>query len=262
MGSRADEIRKRMLKRKREREREAAAWKSKALLPEDEERYGFEKLPIYDHEGIKDHHPLFNKNLFLFKLLLSACLFLIVAILFRNEATPLEPIRSFVKKSMDQDFQFAAVADWYEGQFGKPLALFPLFDDKETKKKNNSKQSNYSQYALPASGRIVENFETNGQGIMIETGKGAPVDAMNEGIVRFAGMKDELEKTVIIQHADQSETWYGHLSSIDVNLFEFVEKGGKVGTVSNNVDDTKGAFYFAIKKGEDFIDPIRVINFE
>lgn len=260
MSSRADEFRKRVKKRKRERTRETEKWRQQMTLPEDEERYGFERISSYESNHPEDPHPLFNKEKFLFKLLASACLFLFVAIIFRNEASSLDSARSFVKKSMNEDFQFAAVSEWYETKFGKPLALLPVKNKVE--KVQDDPPHHEQQYALPASGTIVENFETNGQGIMVETGKNAEVDAMNEGFIRFAGLKDDLGKTVIIQHADQTETWYGNLEEIHVNLFDFIKKGKVVGTVSEGSDATKGAFYFAIKQGDDFINPVQVIQFE
>lgn len=255
MSSRADEFRKKMKKRKRERARETEKWKKQMSLPEDEERYGFERMSSYESSYQEGHHPLFNKELFLFKLLASACLFLLVAIIFRHEASTLDPARQFVEKSMKQDFQFATVANWYEKKFGKPLALLPI---EEKTKKVQTDPSN----ALPVLGTIVESFEMNGQGVMIETIKAAKVEAMNEGIVRFAGLNDAHGKTVIIQHADQTETWYGNLDEIHVNLFDFIKKGTVIGTVSDGSDETKGAFYFAIKQGEDFVNPIQVIQFE
>jgi stage IV sporulation protein FA len=99
--------------------------------------------------------------------------------------------------------------------------------------------------------------------VMIETTSNAKVEAMNEGIVTFAGTKEKLGKTVIIQHADGSESWYGNLGAISVKLYDFVETGKQVGTAMASADDqTKGVFYFAIKQGDHFIDPIQVISFE
>ena len=99
---------------------------------------------------------------------------------------------------------------------------------------------------------------------MIETEKGAPIEAMNEGNVMFAGVKEDTGKTVIIQHADQTETTYGNLDEIKVSLYEFIKTETVVGTASESTgeDKTKGRYYFAIKKGDDFIDPIQVIRFE
>ncbi|CAM3940270.1 M23 family metallopeptidase [Mesobacillus thioparans] len=225
----------------------------------EEERHGFDRLPSYDMGPGEGGHPLFKKEVFLFKVLASACLVLIVAIIYRSPSEKAVSIQQYVKHTMEQEFQFAAVSDWYENQFGKPLALLPA---KNTGGDSETEVGSDSQYALPASGKILEDFGDNGQRIMIETGKGAGVEAMNEGLVHFVGMKEGFGKTVIVQHGDKSETWYGNLDKIDVNLYEYISKGAKVGTAMDSEDGTKGSFYFAIKKGDDFVDPVQVIKFE
>ncbi|PLR79547.1 peptidase M23 [Bacillus canaveralius] len=258
MRSRADDIRKRIARRKRERDKLTEHNPVHPLWAEDEERYGFEKISSFESGRGDGEHPLFRKEFFLFKILASACLVLMMAIIFRSEAGSLEPVRSFVKKSMNDDFQFAAVSEWYEQQFGKPLALLPF---KEDSGKDKTEKLD-SEYALPASGKILEDFDVNGQGVMIETGVGAAVQAMNEGFVNFAGEKEGFGKTVIIQHGDTSQSWYANLEEIDVELYDFIEKGSTVGTVSQGTDGSKGVFYFAIKKGDNFVDPVPVIRFE
>lgn len=258
--SRPEEIRRRIAKRRREKEKFGNSSGHVQALPDDNEKYGLNELFSFEGGGPDEEmHPLFKKEVFLFKILASACLVLLISILFHNHSATLDPIRNVVKKTMDTDIQFAAITDWYENRFGKPLSLLP-FTDKNSKEKLASKQ----QYAIPASGKILENFQKNGQGIMIETGKGAQVKAMNEGIVRFAGNKEGIGNTVIIQHSDQTESWYGNLESINVNLYEYIEKGKEVGTVSgaDGKDQKKGEFYFAIKEGDHFIDPIQVIHLE
>ena len=257
MRSRADEIRKNIARRKKSRDSQQTILNSSLLITEEEERHGFARLPTYEAGPGEGEHPLFRKEVFFMKLLTSAILVLVVAILFKNPASSYEPARAFVRSTMEKDFQFAVVSDWYEGKFGKPLALFP-----QQNQKGNEKKDDGERFALPASGRILEDFEVNGQKITIETGKGAVVEAMNEGIVRYIGEQEGFGKTVIIQHSDKSETWYGNLQGISVTLYDFVDKGKKVGTVSNSSSETKGEFYFAIKKGDDFIDPIQVIQFE
>lgn len=255
--SRPDDIRKRIAKRRKENRGKGS--ERMVVLPQEDEKYGFNQLASYEPGGHDEEiHPLFRIEVFFFKILASICLFLIIAILFRNQSPAFDTARTFVKNTFDQEFQFAAMTKWYENKFGKPLALLP-FTDKKTEVKNVS-----SQYAVPASGRILENFEKNGQGVMVETAIGAPVKAFNEGVVTFAGVKEGIGKTVIIQHADKTESWYGNLDQIQVSLYEYIQKGKEVGTVSDSAgkDKTKGAFYFAIKKGDTFIDPIQVIRFE
>ena len=255
-----EEIRRRIAKRKQikgtsspKRPERQIAW------PGDEEKYGFNPLSSESGHG-GDGHPLFKKEVFFFKVLASILLFLTIAILFRNHSASFEPARDMVMKSMDKDFKFATVSKWYEDKFGKPLALLPFTEKKET----GSKTVVQEEYDVPVSGKILENFEKNGQGIMIETEKGASVKAVKEGLVEFAGVKEGLGKTIIIQHPDKTESWYGNLADVNVSLYEYVEKAKIVGTVSDTTSDekAKGKYYFAIKKGDDFIDPIQVIRLE
>jgi stage IV sporulation protein FA len=255
MNRRVREIRKRIEKRRKARPHHYEAPRQAVWDLTDEERYG-QPVVTYDRYSLEEPHPLFHKEVFIFKMLLSACLVLVTAILFKNPADSLEPARQFVKSTMEQEFQFAAVSKWYEKQFGEPLAFISQKPESETK-------TTGKQYAVPASGRVLESFQKNGQGVMIETTSNAKVEAMNEGIVTFAGTKEKLGKTVIIQHADGSESWYGNLGAISVKLYDFVETGKQVGTAMASADDqTKGVFYFAIKQGDHFIDPIQVISFE
>lgn len=255
-----EEIRRRIAKRKKDKGMSEKSSERQIAWPGEEEKYGFSPTSTSVNGGGEDGHPLFKKEVFLFKILASVLLFLAVAILFRNHSAPFEPARDIVMKTMDNDFKFATVSKWYEDKFGKPLALLPF---SETKKEPN-KTVVQNGYSVPVSGKILENFKKNGQGIMIETGKSATVKAVKEGFILFAGVKEGLGKTVIIQHSDKTESWYGNLATINVNLYEYIEKEKVVGTVSDSTgeDKTKGKYYFAIKKGNDFIDPIQVIRFE
>ncbi|MBP2240578.1 stage IV sporulation protein FA [Cytobacillus eiseniae] len=260
MKTRADEIRKRVARRKRERERMTKNINHTLSWAEDEERYGYDKMTTYDGKSDEGSHPLFRKEWFLFKLLASACLFLIIAIMFKNEASSFDQARSFVRTAMEKDFQFVAVSNWYEEQFGKPLALLPVKNEKNEDEKNGNTPS--TMYALPASAKILEEFDKNGQRITIETEKDAAVEAMSEGLVTFAGKKEGFGKTVIIKHADNSESWYGNLADIRVKFMDYINKGEEVGVSTDTEDGNNGLFYFAIKKDDDFIDPIQVMPFD
>jgi stage IV sporulation protein FA len=257
-----EEIRRRIAKRKNDKGTSVKSPDRQIAWPSDDEKYGFNHLSSPDKSFGDEGHPLFKKEVIFFKILSSVLLFLVIAILFRNQSAAFEPARDVVMKTMDQEFKFATVSNWYETKFGKPLALLPFSDDDSVGKKEVAETE--KEFSVPAMGKILENFEKNGQGIMIETGKGAEVQTINDGIVTFAGVKEDLGKTVIIQHADETETWYGNLEEIQVNLYEYIEKRKVVGTVSVSAGDdkTKGKYYFAIKKGDAFIDPIQVIRFD
>lgn len=256
----SDEIRRRIAKRRKGMDKTGKHKERNLTFPGDDERYGFNQTISYGGgEHDEEMHPLFKKQIFLFKILASIFMFLVIAILFRNHSATLDPVRYMINKSMDKEFQFASVANWYETKFGKPLVLLPFTESEQQAEKLPNKE-----YSVPASGRVVENFVKNGQGVMIETGKGTQVKAINEGMVLFAGIKEGLGKTVIIQHSDKTESWYGDLGEIKVNSYVYIEKGKEVGTVSTSGGEnkTKGSYYFALKKGDNFVDPIKVIRFD
>lgn len=252
MKDRRKEIQNRIAKRRKMSEKRMSdPWKH----IDNEERYGFETT-AYDGSSEKDH-PLFKKEYFYFKALAALCLFLLIAVMFKHPSAKLDDARSFVQETMNKEFQFASVSNWYEDKFGKPIAFLP----EESKSKTGNEEL-ANQYDLPVMGKITESFESNGEGIILETGADSKVEAMNEGVVIFAGKKDDLGKTVVIQHSDKSESWYGYLESVDVKLYESVKKGKEVGKVTKSEDGTKGSFYLAIKKDDAFIDPKKVIPFE
>ncbi|PHA00813.1 peptidase M23 [Bacillus pseudomycoides] len=241
---RVEEIKKRIAKRKAQQES-----KEEELFSYEEQEY----TPLLIEEG-EETHPLFRKEIFLFKLLLSTILVLVVAILFKNTTSSLEGARITVKQALEKEFQFASVSKWYESQFGKPLSFLPSSEKKTVQTEKN--------YAVPASGKVMQSFHANGQGVFVQTAANSIVESVNEGIVVFVGQKEEFGNIVQVQHADGTESWYGNLGETSVKLYDYVAKKQKIGTVANENKGKNGKFYFAFKKNEKFIDPIQVISFE
>lgn len=68
----------------------------------------------------------------------------------------------------------------------------------------------------------------NGQGVFVQTATNATVESVNEGLVVFAGKKEELGNTVQIQHADGTESWYANLNDMSVKLYDYVSKKQKL----------------------------------
>lgn len=255
MDNRRKEIKKRIAKRKRNKSYGGRGNRSRNLSPFMEYREP-EELPWIssaDGKGQKNSHPLIRKEVFLFKLFASACLVLLVAIIYKNPSDGLQPMKRTVEQIMERDFQFAKVASWYEETFGKPLALFPG---------NGKDGEEPAEYALPANGKILEKFDSDNQGVTFQTEKNVSVTAVQEGVVIFAGKKDEMGQTVIIQHPDSSETWYGKLGEIYVQTYDSVKAGDPVGKVSPSDTEEAGEFYFAVKRDETFVDPVQVINID
>ncbi|GAF64058.1 hypothetical protein BTS2_0950 [Bacillus sp. TS-2] len=214
-------------------------------------------------EQKKDHNNregvFHDRSFFVLRLFASIGLFLFILIAYNGHFSSLEGAKNVVASAYQQEFQFEMLANWYEDKFGQPLALLP---EKENNEKDSEDPSFISEdYAVPASGTIAENFSENGQGILVDIGTEEEAKAIKGGLVIEVGEDEEIGKRVIIQHYDQTESIYGMLNTIDVNIYDHIQAGELIGTIIKE-EGKQGLFYFAIKKGEHYIDPSEVISFE
>ncbi|GIN22669.1 stage IV sporulation protein FA [Siminovitchia fordii] len=253
MSHRVNKIRKRIAKRRRESGRNME--NPNQFMYDVPDSFSDNDRSIYEPKTTI--HPLWRKEIFMLKLLSSIALILVVGILFQSPSPAFDHARSTVKKAMGKEFQFAAVANWYENQFGKPLVLFP-----NDKKEQNIQLGQEGDYALPVGAKISEGFSQDGRGVMFQTESAAEVKAAADGIVIFSGKKEDIGQTVIIQHSDHTESWYGKMDQAAVKPHEHVKGGQIIGRVSSNEDQNYGEYYFAIKKEDEFVDPIQVMNLD
>jgi stage IV sporulation protein FA len=233
-------------------------------MKHDEER----EDTIYSFDTVKDKslqkpntEPYFNRDTFIMQLLAGICFFLIIGILMQTSTPALDQVRHFVERQFKEEFEFDRVALWYEDLFGRPVALFP--SQMEAVAPGDLEEQVPNQYALPASGTIKETFEQNGRGIYVETDLEEAVEAVRSGVVRYIGEDEEHEwgQVVVISHYDGGESWYGMLEDIYVNLYDHVDSGDVLASVSSHAEDEEtGIYYFALKEGDVFIDPVDVIS--
>jgi stage IV sporulation protein FA len=209
-----------------------------------------------------DHSSVKKGDFFLFRLMAATCLFLMTAILFQSQVPQAEGAKNLVIQAYEQEVQFAAIANWYEDQFGRPLALIPVNQDLAQGDPNEQVDL---AYAVPALGKISQEFEEDGRGILVETGMDAEVEAVKGGYVTAVGRDENqggLGKTVIVEHYDGSESVYGMLDKIEVNKYDHIQAGHLIGTVTTNTEAEKGIFYFALRKDNEYINPTDVITFD
>jgi stage IV sporulation protein FA len=226
---------------------------NKSTFPEEDvnERVTYSYEDFVEKQG---NIPTKQSTL-LIRLLISAIIVLCLAIVLKSSSPMSGKVHSVVQKLFSQEFQFASATKWYEKHFGSPLTLFQ-------KNKTDIARNSEQNLAVPASGKVLQNFKIDGKGVIIQTSQNQKVEAMKEGVVLFVGNKDSLGKTIIIQHADGSESWYGKLKEAKVNASDRVESKQVIGKVSTTNDGKYGSYYFAIKMGEHFIDPKKVMSFE
>lgn len=265
MKTQTADVRRRHQERKRQRKRSEYSQKKPVVYHESGERD--DHLSVY-HPRLEDSHNRGNnrgfvrKQWIVFRVMIAAVLFLAVGVMFKSPAPVLEDARGFVKNTFQNEFQFAMVGDWYQKQFGEPLALFPKLKDKGETKVDTEESPNYAE---PVSGTVTKDFADTEKGITIQTKGKEPVKAVKQGMVNFVGTDTEhpeLGKIVKVGHPDGTESWYGKLENVNVKLYDFVKGKEKIGTVTPSKDGKSGTFYFALKKGDTFINPIQVISFD
>jgi stage IV sporulation protein FA len=217
-------------------------------LPQEEEKHGY--LPVFTDTSSSGSSKKDKavSGMFL-KGTLSIMLFFGAALLWQADTEMLESPKRWSSIALTQEFPFAKVNLWYQETFGSPLAFRPPAE---------RIAGSDDVLALPVNGNVTETFQVNGKGIMIEPGETAEVAALQDGIVIFAGNDRETNQTIIIQHPDGSNTTYGFLSSIDVHLYQYVSNNQRVGQFSPTEDSE--TVYFSIKKDNDYIDPVQVIQ--
>jgi hypothetical protein len=96
-------------------------------------------------------------------------------------------------------------------------------------------------------------------GVEIQGKFGTPVHAAGDGIVQFAGPDDEAMfspwrgfygNVVVIRHADELYTLYGHLSEMVVKMGDQVKAGALIGEVGQTGVATGSHLHFEVRRGD------------
>lgn len=116
--------------------------------------------------------------------------------------------------------------------------------------------------AIPAAGgfgsrwvRGCASCSTNHQGLDFAAPTGTAVVAAMSGRVVSAGVFGGYGNQVLLQHADGSQTRYGHLSQIGVGVGQSVAAGERIGAVGNTGVSTGSHLHFEVIVGGTPVDP-------
>ncbi|SDB96057.1 stage IV sporulation protein FA [Pelagirhabdus alkalitolerans] len=177
-----------------------------------------------------------------------ASLFLIVSVfLIQSSHASLSVPKQWLNRQMTEAFPFATVHLWYTETVGLP---FSISDQKNI-------EHDSLAVSLPVSTYQNKGLIASGEGLIIETNdRDLDIYSVKAGTVLFVGKQTPFEQTVIIQHADRSQTTYGLLDEVDVLPFQFVEAGEKIA----KVDATINRLYLSMQKEDQFLDPTEVID--
>lgn len=97
-------------------------------------------------------------------------------------------------------------------------------------------------------------------GVDISGDIGDPIYAAGEGKIREAAFDRTRGHYIIITHRNGLESWYMHMSAIDVENGQLVERGQLIGKLGNSGRSTGPHLHFQVVISEEPVNPLRYLQ--
>ena len=97
-------------------------------------------------------------------------------------------------------------------------------------------------------------------GIDFRGAKGDPVHVTADGRVAFTGWKGGYGNCIIVQHKNDFQTLYGHLSHIDVRDGQEVKTGDIIGKVGSTGRSTGTHLHYEVRKNGRPVNPVKFLT--
>jgi murein DD-endopeptidase MepM/ murein hydrolase activator NlpD len=126
--------------------------------------------------------------------------------------------------------------------------------------------SSLEQFHYPAVGRIVSKYGLRGRrdhnGVDIAKRLGEPIHATFEGKVRYAKYNTGgFGNLVIIRHPNGLETWYAHMTKLNVEPNEYVGAGQVIGFAGSTGRSSGVHLHYEVRYCDQTFDPEHIIDF-
>lgn len=205
--------------------------------------------------------PSFRRGRIVVRLALSAALFAGVWFMFRLDHPYAETGKRWVTAALTEEYDFAAVAAWYEREFRGLPAILPTLRPQGAPEAQKANSSPHSLYA-PVKGSIVETERSNALGVTLQTAAFAAVVALDTGRVASVTGGGDQGTVVVIQHANGLQSTYGWLSDTSLKKNDWVEGGERIGSVTTDAASRTGKLYVAVQKEGRYVPPSEVVAFD
>lgn len=121
-------------------------------------------------------------------------------------------------------------------------------------------------YVHPFSGKVTSKFGPRKKrfhyGVDIDLETGDAVSAAFDGKVRIAKLSKSYGNVIVIRHSNGLETYYAHLSKINVSVGQEVFAGDKIGLGGNTGRSRGSHLHFEIRYLGQPINPTEIISFD
>ena len=154
---------------------------------------------------------------FLIRVMICIILFLVGLIVLKYDKGKDGVITKYLTEN---NINFASINKIYQKYLGNILP-FQGIAKENTEKVFNEKIS-YTE----------ANIYKDGVKLVVDDNYLVPI--LESGVVVFLGEKEDFGKTVIIQQVNGIDVWYGNLTNINVNIYDYVSKGEFLALVEGN----------------------------
>jgi murein DD-endopeptidase MepM/ murein hydrolase activator NlpD len=119
------------------------------------------------------------------------------------------------------------------------------------------------EFTMPCYGKLFRGFMYTHKGLDIKLNKGDTIRAAFDGVVRYAKYnRGGFGNLVIIRHYNGLETYYGHLSKIDVKVNDPVRSGDPVALGGSTGRSRGPHLHFEVRYKDNPVDPLRLIDYD
>lgn len=141
------------------------------------------------------------------------------------------------KYLFEESLQFTKINNWYQSYMGE---IIPAVTDN-------------TSLVFSSSELKMHEYEKYNDGVKINLNNNTPISSLNGGIVVYIGEKDNYGNTLIIQGNDGIDYWYGGITNISVNLYDYIEKDTLIGETTNDY------LYLVLQKNGEYINYEEII---
>ncbi len=110
------------------------------------------------------------------------------------------------------------------------------------------------------SSQMGQRWGTVHRGIDIARPSNYNILASDNGVVVAAGNSGSYGNRIVINHNNGYTTLYGHLSSINVEVGQVVEKGSVIGIMGSTGNSTGTHLHFEVEKDGSLVNPLSYVG--
>ncbi|MFY0520456.1 peptidoglycan DD-metalloendopeptidase family protein [Lysinibacillus sp. UGB7] len=121
------------------------------------------------------------------------------------------------------------------------------------------------EFSWPAVGGYIssqmgQRWGAQHRGIDIARPSNYNILAADNGVVVAAGVSGSYGNRIVVNHNNGYTTLYGHLSSIDVEVGQVVEKGSVIGIMGSTGNSTGTHLHFEVEKNGALVNPLSYVG--